>query len=237
MNRGTVKGRSHNAQLQILLQLPQELASFSLLFMISSISCQAMSLTISDWFTWKQHSSFKKRQSSHFSAVSRSSFSCSVKPPQLGCLVGPVMESTAIILIRGRDQGWQWKPIDIDWQPDPQASAVCWPASCQSVAGAGLSILHGWGLLSLELDLEEAFGVPNYFPGVLITGSHCLLDSGVVDPRDDVCNFISSRGCQDDHVRTCLNWLKWFLFSVFNPYLISWLIGMNPVVQGNGCSF
>ena len=86
MNRGTVKGRSHNAQLQILLQLPQELASFSLLFMISSISCQAMSLTISDWFTWKRHSSFKKRQSSHFSAVSRSSLSCSVKPPQLESL-------------------------------------------------------------------------------------------------------------------------------------------------------
>ena len=89
----------------------------------------------------------------------------------------------------------------------------------------------------MELDLEEAFGVPNYFPGVLITGSHCLLDSGVVDPRDDVCNFISSRGCQDDHVRTCLNWLKWFLFSVFNPYLISWLRGMNPVAQWNGCPF
>ena len=31
MKRGPVKGRSHNAQLQILLQLPQELANFSLL--------------------------------------------------------------------------------------------------------------------------------------------------------------------------------------------------------------
>ena len=61
----------------------------------------------------------------------------------------------------------------------------------------------------MEPVLEKVFRVPNCFPGVLITGSHCLLDSGVVDPRDDVCNFISSRGCQDDHVRTCLNWLKW----------------------------
>ena len=44
----------------------------------------------------------------------------------------------------------------------------------------------------------------------------------------------SSRGCQDDHVRACPNWLKWFLFPVFNPYLISWLIGMNPVAQWMG---
>ena len=63
----------------------------------------------------------------------------------------------------------------------------------------------------MEFDLEEVFGVLNCFPGVLITGSCCLLDSGVVDPRDDTCNFNSSRGCQDDSVRDCLNWLKWFL--------------------------
>jgi len=31
MKRGPVKGRSHDAQLQILLQLPQKLAAFSLL--------------------------------------------------------------------------------------------------------------------------------------------------------------------------------------------------------------
>ena len=51
MKRGLVKERSHDAQLQILFQLPQELASFSLFFMIFSLSCWAMSLTISDWFT------------------------------------------------------------------------------------------------------------------------------------------------------------------------------------------
>ena len=50
MNRGTGKGRSHDAQLQILLQLPQKLASFSL-FMIYSLSGWALPLTISDWFT------------------------------------------------------------------------------------------------------------------------------------------------------------------------------------------
>ena len=87
----------------------------------------------------------------------------------------------------------------------------------------------------MELDLGEFFGVLNCFPGVFITGSRCLLDSGAVDPRDDACNFISSRGCQDDRVRACPNWLKWFLLPIFNLYLISWLIGMNPIAQRNGC--
>ena len=36
----------------------------------------------------------------------------SVKPPQPGTLVGPVMKSTAIILSRDRGHGWQWKSID-----------------------------------------------------------------------------------------------------------------------------
>ena len=39
--------------------------------------------------------------------------SYSVKPPQPGSLVGPVMRSTAIIPIRDRGQGGQWKSIDI----------------------------------------------------------------------------------------------------------------------------
>ena len=74
----------------------------------------------------------------------------------------------------------------------------------------------------MEPDLEGIFRVPNCFPGVLITGSLCLFDSGVVDPKDDdACNFNSSRGCQDNHVRACPNWLKWFLDPIFNPYLIS----------------
>ena len=85
--------------------------------------------------------------------------------------------------------------------------------------------------------MEEVLRVSNCFPGVLITGSCCLLDSGVADLRDDVCNFNSNRACQDDHVRACLNWLKWFFFLIFNLYLISWLIGMNPVAQGMGVLF
>ena len=81
----------------------------------------------------------------------------------------------------------------------------------------------------MEPDPEGIFGVPDCFPGVLITGSLCLLDSGVVDPRDDACNF--------DRVTTCPNWLKWFLFPILNPYLISWLIGMNPIALRNRCPF
>ena len=50
MKREPVKGRSHDAQLQILFQLPQKFASCSLLFKIRSLSCWAMSLTIPDWF-------------------------------------------------------------------------------------------------------------------------------------------------------------------------------------------
>ena len=38
--------------------------------------------------------------------------SYSVKPPQPRTLVGPVMKSTAIILIKDRGHGWQWKSID-----------------------------------------------------------------------------------------------------------------------------
>ena len=79
----------------------------------------------------------------------------------------------------------------------------------------------------------------NCFPGVLITGSHCLLDSGVVDPRVDTCNFNSSRGCQDDHVRACPNWLKCFFFFFFLIFLIPHLLAdrMNPTVQRNACPF
>ena len=59
----------------------------------------------------------------------------------------------------------------------------------------------------------------------------------MVDPRDDTYNFNSSRGCQDDRVRVSANWLKWFFSLIFNPYLISWLIGMNPITQWNGYPF
>ena len=51
MKRGLVEGKSQDAQLQVLFQLPQEFAGPSLIFMICSPSCWAVSLTIPDWFT------------------------------------------------------------------------------------------------------------------------------------------------------------------------------------------
>ena len=153
-----------------------------------------------------------------------------MKPPQPGSLVGPVTKSTAMIAIRDRGQGWWWKCIDVSiarsssfcrmltsqlpecgWNKAEESSSICHAWTSQLPEWLeGLSVLRGWGLLSLEPDLEEVFGVPNCFPSVLITGSRCLLDSDVVHPRDDTYNFNSSRGCQDNCVRACPNWLGFF---------------------------
>ena len=90
MKRGPGKGRTHDAQLQILFQLPQELVSFSLLFMICSLSCWAMSLTIPDWFTQKQYFHSRRGRVLSFQLSVGLALSYSVKPPQPGNLVGPV---------------------------------------------------------------------------------------------------------------------------------------------------
>ena len=113
MKRGPVKGRSHDAQLQILLQLLQELASFSLLFMICSLSCWAIS-----WlFLIGLHKSsilhLRRGRVLPFQLSVSPPPSYSVKPPQPGSLVGPVMKNSARIPIRDRGHGWQWKSIDI----------------------------------------------------------------------------------------------------------------------------
>ena len=103
--RGSVKGRSHKGQLQILLELPQELASFSLLFMICSLSCWAMSLTISIRLHKSSILYSKRGRVLSFQLSVGLALSYSVKPPQPGSLVGPVKKSTAIILIRDGGQG------------------------------------------------------------------------------------------------------------------------------------
>ena len=56
MKRGPVKGRSQDDQLMTGHGCPDIVSltpgiSFSLLFMICSLGCWAMSLTVSDWFT------------------------------------------------------------------------------------------------------------------------------------------------------------------------------------------
>ena len=85
----------------------------------------------------------------------------------------------------------------------------------------------------LEPDLKKILGVPVFQVSSLQEATAFLTLVWWVTPRDDACNFNSS-GCQDNHVRVCPNWLKWFFFLIFNPYLISWLIGMNPIAQRNG---
>ena len=116
MRTGSVKGRSHNAQIQILFQLSQELASFSFLWFVPLAvgPCPWLSLT-------GLHKSSilhsRRGRVRSFQLSVGLALSYSVKPPQPGCRVGSVMKSTAIIPIRNRGQGWQWKSIiiSISW--------------------------------------------------------------------------------------------------------------------------
>ena len=73
--------------------------------------------------------------------------SYSVKPPQPGCLVGPVMKSTAIILIRDRDQSWQWKSIDISIA---RSSSFC----CALTSQLRVWLEQGWRILKLLLCVD-----------------------------------------------------------------------------------
>ena len=145
--------------------------------------------------------------------------SYSVKPPQPGSLVGSVMKNSAIMPIRGRGRGWQWKSIDIliarslsfhgvltsqlpecSWSKTEESSS-CYRALTGQLLewleqGSASFVGEGYCLWNQTL---RRFGGPwrnllgliflNCFPGVLITGSPCFLDSGVVDPRDDTCNW------------------------------------------------
>ena len=65
-------GRSQDAQFHMLLQEFHESANSCLHLMIRSFSCWAISLTIPNWLTQKQHSTFSKRHIPPFSAVNRS---------------------------------------------------------------------------------------------------------------------------------------------------------------------
>ena len=95
-----------------LFQLLQELANFSLLFMIF------MAVGPCPWlFPIGLHESSilhsRRGRVLSFQLSVGLTLSYSIKPPQPGSLVGPVMKKTAIIPIRDRGQGWQWKSIDI----------------------------------------------------------------------------------------------------------------------------
>ena len=121
------------------------------------------------------------------------------------------------------------------WSKAEESSSFCRALTSQlpEWLEQGSVSFIGEGHFLCNLNLRRFWG-DNCFSGVLITETHCLLDSGVVGPRDDAYNSNSSRGCQDDRVMACSNKLTWFFLLIFNPHLISWLIGMNPIAQGMG---
>ena len=185
--------------------------------------------------------------------------SYSVKPLQPGSLAGPITKSTTIILIRDRGQGWQWKCINISiaesssfhcvltshlpehgWSKAEESSSFCRVLTSQllewleqgSASFMGESCCLGNRTLRMFWGPKLFSGYPRHrkpLPSWLRCGGS----------KDDSCNFNRSRSCQDNCVGACPNGLKCFLFLFlnFNPYLNSWLIGMNPIAQRNGCPF
>ena len=168
------------------------------------------------------------------------------------------MKSTAILSIRDRGQGWQWKSINI------------LIAGSSSFCHASTSQLLDCGHCKAEESSSFCCALTSQLLEWLEQGSASFMGEGCclrnwtlrrflrsrtafqVSSSQEAAafltlvwwiqgmtpiTFISSRGCQDDHVRAYPKWLKLFLFSIFNPYLISWLIGMNPIAQRNGCPF
>ena len=88
IKRGPVKGRSLNAQLQILFQLPQEFANSSLLFKIRSLRPCPWLFLIGLHKTSMLHS--RRGRVLPFQLSVGLALSYSVKPPQPGNLVSPV---------------------------------------------------------------------------------------------------------------------------------------------------
>ena len=184
--------------------------------------------------------------------------SYSVKPPQSASLVGLVMKSRARIPIRDRGQGWLWKSIDIS---TAKSSSLCHALTSQlpecgwskTEGSSGLChALTGQHLQWLEQGSRFIMGEDHCLWNWTLRGFLGPSTAFQVSLSQEVTAFLtvmwwiqgimpitfnSSRGCQDDRARACPNWLKLFLFSVFNPYLISRRIGMNPIFQRNGCPF
>ena len=168
------------------------------------------------------------------------------------------MKSTAIIPIRDRGQGGQWKSIDIliarsssfhraftsqlpecGWCKAEESSSFCheWTSQLPEWLEQGSASFMGEGRCFRNQTLREFSGSRTIFQVSSLQEATAFLTLVWWIQGMTPITFISSRGCQDDHVRACPKWLKLFLFSIFNPYLISWLIGMNPIAQRNGCPF
>ena len=168
------------------------------------------------------------------------------------------MKNTAIISIRDRGQGWQWKSIDILTADSSSFSCVLtdqvlecgWRKAEESSASA----LH-W-LVKLPEWLKRG--------SVFFMGEGCCLWNWTlwrfwgswtafqVSSSQEVTAFLALmwwiQGMEPvtltavGFARMTMwgpvqNWLNWFLFPIFNPYLISRKIGMNSIAQRNGCPF
>ena len=146
MKRGPVKGRSHDASSRYCSNYPR-----NLLFPLSFLWFVSLAVGPCPWLllivlhkTIIVHS--RRGRVLPFQLSVGLALSYSVKPPQPGSLVGPVMKSTAIILIRDRGQSWQWKSIDI---LIAGSSGFSCALTSQLLPAAGAWLEQGWRILKL----------------------------------------------------------------------------------------
>ena len=162
-------------------------------------------------------------------------------------------------MISDRGQGWQWKSIDIliagsssfcraltsqlpeyGWSKAEESSDFCCALTGQlpEWLEQGSASFVGEGHCLWNRTLRRFLGSQTAFQVSLSREVTAFLTLVWWIQENETYNSNSSRGCQDDHVRVCPNWLKcWFFFVVvliFNPYPISWLIGWTQLPKGMG---
>ena len=167
------------------------------------------------------------------------------------------MKSTAIIPIRVRGQGGQWKSVYIliagsssfrraltsqllacGWSKSEESSSFCRVLTSQLpewLEQGSVSFVEGrclWNqTLRKFLGSQTAFQVSSpqevaaFFTLVWwIQGMTPITLTAVGVARTTIWGPVQT------------GW-NFFFFLIFNPYLIFWLIGMNPIAQRNGCPF
>ena len=168
------------------------------------------------------------------------------------------MKSTPIIPIRDRGQGWQWKSIDILIAGPSRfhcALTIQLPECGWSKAEESSSFCHAWTSQLpewLEQGSASFMGEGHCFRNQTLRGFSGSQTVFQVSSLQEATAFLTlvwwiqgmtsvtltavgvARTTMWGPVPTC--WRGSF-FPIFNPYLISWLIGMNPVAQRNRCPF
>ena len=136
--------------------------------MIRSLSCWAMSLTISDWFTWKQHFSFKKRQSPPFSfpvsrsaAAAKSLQSCpTLCDPRDGSLPGSpipgILQARTLEWVAiSFSNAWKWK-VKVKSLSRVWLVVTPWTAAYQAPPSMGFSRQEYWSGVSLPSPVSRS---------------------------------------------------------------------------------